>query len=78
MEFLSEMIMLVNFMDFPVLYDFLCASFAHKFLIGKGADGIRKQFGVEDDFTDDEKKKVDFFFIWNKLIDWDSIKDQKL
>ena len=78
LDFISEMIMLVNFMDYQVLYEFLCASFAFKFIIGKNAEGIRKQFTVENDFTDEESKKVDFFFIWNKLIDWDAIKDQKL
>ena len=75
-ETLCEMIMLTNFVDYPALYDFLCASFAFHQLLNKTSEGIRKDFGVENDFTPDEQKKIDFFFIWNKLIDWTPLEKQ--
>jgi hypothetical protein len=70
----SAMIKLADFVDCKVLHDFLCASFALKYLISLSVGDMRKVLKVEDDFSEDEKNKLHYHFVWDKLIDWKAMK----
>jgi len=70
----AALINLANFVDCKVLLDFLCASFALKYLVGKNSVEMRKELNVEDDFSEEEKKQLQYHFVWDKLIDWKDMK----
>ena len=54
---LFELILAANYMDCKSLLDLTCAKVA-SMIKGKSPDQIREQFGIVNDFTPEEEKKV--------------------
>lgn len=55
---LFKLLLAGNFLDMPELLEFLCTDLAAQ-IKGKNPDQLRELFGVENDFSEEERKEIE-------------------